>query len=281
MAHPEHPGNPPARDPLRLLAILAHPDDESLGLGGVLARYGAEGVETFLVTATRGEGGRFHEHREGPHHPGRARLGEIRETELRAAADVLGIREVTILGYPDGSLDQVPAREILSTLVGQIRRIRPHAVLTFSPDGSYGHPDHIAICQFTTSAIVAAADQAFGSGSAHAVAKLYYLVSSPARMSAYQEAFKKLTSQVDGVEREAHPWPDWEITTIIETRAYAGQVWKAIFCHHSQVSVFEKLRTLGSEHHEALWGTQELYRAMSTVNGGRRRETDLFEGLRP
>lgn len=280
MAHPERAGNPPAGAPLRLLAVLAHPDDESLGLGGVFARYGAEGVETFLVTATRGEGGRFHEHRDGPHHPGRARLGEIREAELRAAADALGIREVSILGYPDGALDQVDAREILGTLVGHIRRIRPHVVLTFSPDGSYGHPDHIAICQFTTAAIVAAADAAFGAGNAHAVAKLYYLVSSPARMAAYQEAFKKLTSSVDGVERHANPWPDWEITTTIETRAHAETVWKAIVCHHSQISVFEKLRHLEPEHHEALWGTQELYRAMSTVNGGRRRETDLFEGIR-
>lgn len=280
MAHSERAGNPPAGAPLRLLAVLAHPDDESLGLGGVLARYAAEGVETYLVTATRGEGGRFHEHREGPGHPGRARLGEIREAELRAAADVLGIREVAILGYPDGHLDEADSREILETLVHHLRRVRPHVVLTFSPDGSYGHPDHIAICQVATAAVVASADPGFGSGTAHAASKLYYFVNSAARMAAYQEAFKKLVSTVDGVERHAQPWPEWEITTVVETRAYTDVVWKAIFCHHSQISVFGKLRTLAPEHHEAIWGVQEFYRAMSTVNGGRRRETDLFEGLR-
>jgi LmbE family N-acetylglucosaminyl deacetylase len=285
MAHPERAGNPPPRDPLRLLAVLAHPDDESLGFGGVLAKYAAEGVETFLVTATRGEGGRFREHREGPEHPGRARLGEIREAELRAAAKVLRIGDVTILGYPDGRLDQVEPREILDTLVRQIRRVRPQVVLTFSPDGSYGHPDHIAICQLTTAAVVASADPRFDgtepTGGPHAVSKLYYLVSSPSRMAAYQEAFKKLTSVVDGVERRANPWPEWEITTSVETSAHVDTVWRAIFCHDSQVSVFDRLRTLEPAHQEALWGSQELYRAMSTVNGGRRRETDLFEGIRP
>jgi LmbE family N-acetylglucosaminyl deacetylase len=280
MAHSERSGNPEARDPLRLLAVLAHPDDESLGLGGVLAKYAAEGAVISLVTATRGEGGRFHEHRDGPEHPGRERLGQIREAELRAAADVLGIGDVAILGYPDGALDQVDPSEVIATLVGHIRRVRPDVVITFAPDGAYGHPDHIAICQFATAAIVASADPAFGDGPAHAAAKLYYFVQSEARFAAYQEAFKKLTSNVDGVERHAHPWPDWEITTMVDTRAHADVAWKAIACHHSQTSVFDKLRTLEAEHREALWGVQELYRAMSLVNGGRRRETDLFEGLR-
>ncbi|HEU5311897.1 MAG TPA: PIG-L family deacetylase [Candidatus Eisenbacteria bacterium] len=281
MADSERPGNPTAGGPLRLLAVLAHPDDESLGLGGALAKYAAEGVEVSLVTATRGEGGRYHEHRDGPEHPGRQRLGEIREAELRAAADVLGIGDVSILGYPDGALDQVDAREIHAAIAAHIRRLRPHVVITFPPDGAYGHPDHIAICQFTTAAVTAAADAAFGDGAAHAVPKLYYFVNSEARMGAYESAFKKLTSKVDGVERFPHPWPEWEITTWIETRAQADTVWKAIFCHESQISVFDKLRTLSPEHHDALWGTTEFYRAMSLVNGGRRRETDLFEGLRP
>jgi LmbE family N-acetylglucosaminyl deacetylase len=260
--------------------IVAHPDDESLGLGGILARYAAEGVEVHLVTATRGEGGRFHEHRDGPEHPGRERLGQIREAELRAAARVLGIREVSLLGYPDGALDAVDPGEIQDALARHIRRIRPHVVITFSPDGSYGHPDHVAICQFATAAVVAAASPGHGDGPPHAVSKLYYFVNSPARMAAYQEAFKKLTSKVDGVEREAHPWPDWEITTVIETRSHMDTVWKAIFCHESQISVFGKLRSLDLAHQEALWGSQELYRAMSTVNGGRQRERDLFEGIR-
>lgn len=281
MAHSERAGNPSPRGPLKLLAVLAHPDDESLGLGGVLAKYAAEGVRVSLVTATRGEGGRFHEHRDGPEHPGRERLGAIREAELRAAAEVLGIADVSILGYPDGRLDEADPREILGKLVEHVRRVRPDVVITFPPDGAYGHPDHIAICQFATAAVVASADPGFGDGSAHAASKLYYFVHSEARMTAYEEAFKKLTSKVDGVERHPHPWPEWEITTRIESRAHTNTVRRAISCHVSQVSVFGALRTLSPERHEELWGIQEFYRAMSTVNGGRRPETDLFEGLRP
>ena len=82
----------------KLLAVLAHPDDESLGFGGTLAKYAAEEVEIHLVTATRGERGRF-----GPLGKGAepAEVGRVREAELRAAAAVLGIHDVSILGYPD------------------------------------------------------------------------------------------------------------------------------------------------------------------------------------
>src|SRR5881227_684647 len=89
---------------LKLLAVLAHPDDESLGTGGTLAAYAASGVETYLVTATRGERGRFGE---GPDRPAPEVVGRTREAELMAAAKELGVRDVQIHGYPDGALDTV------------------------------------------------------------------------------------------------------------------------------------------------------------------------------
>src|SRR3954467_983744 len=96
----------------RLMAVLAHPDDESLGMGGALARYASEGVEITLVTATRGDAGRYQGIRPGqPGHPGSEALGVLREAELRAAADVLGIREVSLLGYGDGQLDRADPHE--------------------------------------------------------------------------------------------------------------------------------------------------------------------------
>src|SRR6267378_3167457 len=104
------PSPPP---PLRLMAILAHPDVESLGLGGVLARYAAEGIETTIITATRGESGRFRRERDGPLHPGPEGLARIREAELRTAARVLGIQEPILLGYRDGALDQADPREVI------------------------------------------------------------------------------------------------------------------------------------------------------------------------
>ena len=98
------------------------------------------------------------------------------------------------------------------------------------------------------------------------------------RWAAYQEAFRKLVSRVDGVEREASPWPDWAITTVIETRDHWQTVWRAVSCHESQITAYEKLQHLSPQSHEALWGWQSFYRAFSTVNGGRAREHDLFEG---
>src|SRR4030095_1609741 len=95
---------------LILLAVLAHPDDESLGIGATLARYAAEGVESFLVTATRGQAGRYYGRRPGEDHPGPSALGEIRESELRSAAAMLGVREVTVLDYDDQRLDGAAPR---------------------------------------------------------------------------------------------------------------------------------------------------------------------------
>src|SRR5215471_2845435 len=146
----------------KLMAVLAHPDDESLGVGGTLAKYASEGAEVFLVTATRGEGGRYRGFGpDDPHYPGPSALAIIRETELRAAAAALGIREVSLLDYRDQHLDRANPREAIAAIVRHIRRVQPHVVVTFGPDGAYRHPDHIAISQFTTAAVVAAADPAF------------------------------------------------------------------------------------------------------------------------
>ena len=269
----------------RLMVVTAHPDDESLGFGGVLARYASEGVETALVTATRGQGGRYFGHAPGSgEHPGRDGLGRIRERELRAAADVLGISSVTVLDYQDQHVDDVDAREGVAAIVAEIRRLRPDVLLTFAPDGAYGHPDHIAVSQMATAAAVASADRGYGGEAArtlpaHAVSKLYYLAWNAHAWTVYQRAFRKLVSVVDGVERQATPWADWTITTAIDTRPWWRTVWRAVSCHESQTAAYAGLAALGPDDHERLWGSQSFYRAFSLVNGGRQREGDVFEGI--
>jgi LmbE family N-acetylglucosaminyl deacetylase len=270
----------------RLMAVLAHPDDESLGVGGTLAKYASEGADVFLLTATRGDRGRFRGFRpDEPKHPGRLALATIREAELRAAAATLGVCEVSILDYHDQDLDRANPDEAIAAIAGHIRRVQPDVVVTFGPDGAYGHPDHIAICQFTSAAIVAAADPAFPGDAIeavqpYAVSKLYNMAWPESTWKAYQSAFRKLVSTVDGVERQAVPWPDWAITTVIDTRNSWSTVWRAICCHESQVTAYERLKDLSPDDHEALWGQQSFYRVFSTVNGGRGRETDLLEGIR-
>jgi LmbE family N-acetylglucosaminyl deacetylase len=269
-----------------LMAVLAHPDDESLGVGGTRAKYASEGVDVCLLTATRGDSGRYRGIRPGdPQHPGPSALADIRESELRAAASVLGVREVTLLDYRDQQLDRAHPREAMSAIAGHLRRVRPDVVVTFGPDGAYGHPDHIAISQLTTAAIVAAADPAFSCDALepvrpHTVAKLYYTAWPESTWAAYEAALNRVASTVDGVERRPVPWPEWAITTVIDTRQCWSTVWRAVSCHQSQIAAYERLKDLSPDHHEMLWGRQCFYRALSIVNGGRARETDLFAGIR-
>ena len=256
---------------LKLTCVLAHPDDESLGTGGTLAKYAAEGIETSVITATRGERGRFGD---GDMRPSDDVVGETREAELRAAAAELGVGEVVVLGYPDGGLDRCDPEVAQEAIAGHLARIRPHVVVTFGPDGAYGHPDHIAISQLTTGAIVRAAS------CGAPVSKLYHIAWSAPTWAAYQAALKKLTCTVDGVERQVLPAPDWGVSARIDTSAVWPAVWRAVRCHRTQMSVYKNLETLAAGHHQALWGIQEFYRVFSRVNGGRARESDLFEGLR-
>jgi len=265
---------------LRLMCILAHPDDESLGTGGILAKYAQEGVETYLVTATRGEHGWAGDMTT---YPGPEQLGQRREAELNAAAAVLRIKQVDFLDYIDGKLDQANAIEAVAQIVRLIRRIQPHVVVTFGPDGGYGHPDHIAISQFTTAAILCAADPSYtqiqGEGS-YRISKLYYYTLGKEQIKVYQETFGELSIDVDGKLRDASGWQPWTITTHIDTEDYWQTVWQAVCCHRSQLVNFQSLEQQPAETHKKLWGHQTFYRALSLVNGGRKVETDLFDGLR-
>lgn len=273
--------NRPLEEP-RLMAVLAHPDDESLGLGGTLAKYGRGGVGTYVVTATRGERGRFGEEKVSP---GLEVVGRVREGELRAAARQLGVREVTFLDYLDKDLDRANPAEVIGKIVTRLREVRPQVVVTFDPNGAYGHPDHVAICQFTTAAVVCAADPTYtvpGSAQAdraHRVAKLYYMVWSEQRAAFYQSVFRELKTTVDGAERRAAAWPEWAVTTVVDTKAYWKQAWRAVSCHRTQMAIFKGIERLPLETQLALWGSQQYYRVFSSVNGGRLRETDLFEGI--
>lgn len=265
---------------LKLMCVLAHPDDESLGNGGTLAKYAAQGVETYLVTATRGERGWFGDERD---YPGLEALGKVREAELLVAARVLGIRHIDFLDYVDGDLDQAPPAEAIAKIVEHVRLVRPDVVITFGPDGGYGHPDHIAICQFTTAAMVEAANPAslyHRDLALHSVSKLYYMAPTLQLGLAYQAVFGELVMPVDGVERRGIGWPEWAITTRIDTKDYRQTVWEAVLCHQSQVTAYRQLEHASKEYQKDLWDSQTYYRAFSLVNGGRKVETDLFEGLR-
>lgn len=262
----------------RLMCILAHPDDESLGMGGTLAKYASEGVQTYILMATKGERGRFGFEKESP---GWDVVGKTRAQELLNAASVLQVEEVEFLGYLDGDLDQANPDEIITGISQHIRRVRPQVVLTFGPEGAYGHPDHIAISQFTTAAVIRAACSSLVTPGylPHVVSKLYYLAWPPSKWEVFQLAFKTMASNVDGVRRVASPYPDWAITTRIDAAQHWQIAWQAVLCHQTQMAVYANLHQLTEAQHLVLWGQQEFYRVFSLVNGGRKLETDLFEGI--
>lgn len=268
-------------DALTLLAVFPHPDDESLGMGGTLAKYSAEGVRAHLLCATRGERGWG-----GPEaeNPGLAALGRIREAELRCAVGQLGLSGLHLLNYIDGDVDQAEPGAIIAQVAGHVRRVRPQVVVTFSPDGAYGHPDHIALAQFTAAALVCAADPSFPDPdhlAAFRVQKFYYMADSKSLVEAFRQAVGPISMEIDGVERAHFGWEEWAITTRIDTSQYADTTWRAILCHQSQLVGYGPLLTMPRESVANLLAEGTFVRVFSLVNGGRAVERDLFEGLRP
>jgi LmbE family N-acetylglucosaminyl deacetylase len=157
------------KDNPTLLAVLAHPDDESFGMGGTLAHYARKGCDVYLVCATRGEAGDV-----APEHlQGYKSIAELREAELKCASGHLGLKGVFFLPYRDsgmsGSLDNnhpdaqinAPLDEVAGHVVKFIRELKPDIVLTFDPIGGYRHPDHIHIQQATVLAFEHSADSSF------------------------------------------------------------------------------------------------------------------------
>ncbi len=265
---------------LRLLAVFPHPDDESLGMGPTLAKYAAQGVETYLVCATRGERGWNGLENENP---GLAELGRLRQGELQAAAQILGLRGVFHLDYLDGDVDRAGPAQIIARLVAHIRRLRPQVVVTFGYDGNYGHPDHIALAQFCAAALVCAADASYAVSPdlpAHRVQKFYHMVDSLAFVAAVRQEVGAISMEVDGVERQHMGWPDWAISARIDARAHFDTAWRAVQCHQSQLAGYGPLVDLPRETLMQFFSAGTFIRVFSLVNGGRAVEDDLFAGLR-
>jgi len=266
---------------LKLLAVFAHPDDESMGMGGTLAKYSSEGVETHLVCASRGERGWAGPEQENP---GMESLGRLRTQEVEMAVKELGMSGLSFLDYIDGEIDQADPSEITGRIVSHIRRIRPQVVVTFPPDGNYGHPDHIAIGQFTCAAIVCAADSSYNDPQglpAFRASKLYFMVDSEDFVTLISSQLGDITFPVDDQIRGEVPWKEWMVTTRVEMADYCKTAWRAIHCHHSQLATLGPLAELDEDAGAAILAMQGVfYRVFSLVNGGRRVERDLFEGLR-
>ena len=208
-----------------VLAIFAHPDDESLVSGGTLARLADAGAHVILMCASHGELGSQH----GP-----ARdddLGRIRANELRRAAAVLGIAQLMILDHPDGELRWSGVPEFHEQIAMTIRRYTPSAVITFGEDGLYWHLDHIGIYERTTAAV-----RSFGAQAP----PLYYVTMPRGVMRAIVDkamangwtppakGFWSLAPEAFGILAEPP-------TFVVDVRPWAMRKLNAIRCHQTQL----------------------------------------------
>ncbi len=277
----------------RLLAVLAHPDDETFLCGGTLARYASEGSRVSLICATRGEAGEISD-------PSLARpenLGEVREGELRAACRALGIRDITILGYRDSGMEGAEGNdhpqafrradmdEIVGHVVRIVRRTRPQVLLTFDPNGGYGHPDHITVHTAAVEAFSAAAnpnrypEQIIRGLQPHRPERLYYSVFPRSAVKSIHAAMRESGAVSDFLELDPDSMgvPDEEITTVLDVDRYVDRKRQAARCHRTQIEGGDPFEWLPEAVRENLLAREHFVRAEPPVDGPPdSEERDLF-----
>lgn len=273
------------------LAVFAHPDDEAFGSGGSLARYAASGVQVTLVCATRGEVGEISD----PALATPETLPAVREGELRAAARAMGIQDVRFLGYRDsgmvGTADNenpaafvnAPAEQVIAQLVAIIREVRPQVVLTFDPNGGYGHPDHIAIHHHTVAAFHAATDAARypEQGAPWQPARLLYTVIPRASWREMRDQLKAQgvdTSQFDRLDETAVAWPDDQIQFQLDVTPTVEAKWAALNAHQTQFGPDNFFRKMPAQTARALLSREHFAQAWPEPTPGAASD-DLFSGL--
>lgn len=279
----------------RLLAVLAHPDDETFLCGGTLARYAAEGGRVSLICGTRGEVGEISD----PNLAGHWNLGEVREGELRAACRVLGVQDVIVLGYRDSGMNGTednnhPAAfsradmgEIVGHVVEVVRRVRPQVLLTFDPNGGYGHPDHVAAHTAAGEAFSAASDpsrypeQLIRGLRPHRPDRLYYAGFPRSAARAIQANMREIGANSDFLEidPESMGVPDEEITTVLDVGGYVDRKQEAARCHKTQVQGNDPFDWLPEAIRGDMLAREHFVRVAPPFDGsGGSMELDLFSG---
>ena len=293
-------------EPLRLMAVHAHPDDESSKGAATMARYVSEGVEVLVVTCTGGERGDVLNPRLADDASLLADMAAVRRAEMAEAVRILGV-EHAWLGFADSGLPEpdengvtpplpegcfalVPLEESGERLVGLVRRFRPHVMTTYDENGGYPHPDHIRTHEVSMLAFVSAGDpdRFPDAGEPWQPAKLYYhLTFHKERLVALHDA-----ALAEGMES---PYADWlagwedkpEDLARLTTRVPCGEFFEArdsaLRAHATQVDPDGRWFHLSTDTQRRVWPTEDYQLARSLVpdvRGDDGHEDDLFAGLR-
>jgi N-acetyl-1-D-myo-inositol-2-amino-2-deoxy-alpha-D-glucopyranoside deacetylase len=285
----------------RLLLVHAHPDDETIGTGATMARYAAEGAGVTLVTCTLGEEGEIFLPELYQLAAGQAdQLGGYRIGELAAACAALGVTDQRYLGGPGRYRDsgmmglpsnehprsfwQAPLDDAAALLVPVIREVRPQVVVTYDPNGFYGHPDHIQAHRVAMRGVELAADAGVGADAPWQVSKVYWTAVPKSTLLAGMEAFSSSgANPFAGVtDPDDLPFgsPDEDVAAVIETIEQTPAKLAAIRAHASQIAPDSWLYTLATM--DGALGVEHFRLAVGTRGEGEGEhgwETDLFAGL--
>ncbi|PYR62282.1 MAG: hypothetical protein DMF85_00050 [Acidobacteria bacterium] len=237
----------------RILAVFAHPDDESIACGATLARCADEGARVSLLCATRGEAG-LRVPGSGTEDVG---LGVVRRGELQQAAARLGIGDLIVLDHPDGSLTGVEPSLFRQEIVLTIRHLRPDVVITFGPDGLYWHPDHIFVHERVTEAV-----ESFG---ASGPALFYVVVPHGLMTTILDTAVSNPGSPPDlslwGIDPDAFGAYAPEPTLVLDARTHVCRKLDALRCHRTQIGEVSPFVWLTEAQAEELLGREYFVRA--------------------
>jgi N-acetyl-1-D-myo-inositol-2-amino-2-deoxy-alpha-D-glucopyranoside deacetylase len=275
-------------EPRTLLVLHAHPDDEVFRTAGIFAKYAAEGARVVAVYATRGEAGEMHDPDLDPEEA-TARLGEIREGEVRRALHILGVTDLRFLGYRDSGMKDsehnahpdafinAPLDKAAGRLVAIMRETRPQVIVCYDEDGEggYGHPDHVMVNRVAVRAFELA------QGNPWAPQKLYYGARSREGFKRWVEGLRSAGLQIpwmrDDFNLDEYGVPDSEISTPIDISPWVRLKKPALAAHRSQIPADFFYLNIPDEALEQYAGV-EYYQRIVPPAGPGERENDLFAG---
>lgn len=261
-----------------LATILAHPDDETFGTGGTLIRYAREGIAVHSLCLTRGEkgwpGG------DGVPEVPRDEVGPTRARELAEAGRRMGLSSVTCLEYPDGGLAGVDAATVERDIVRWLRSVRPDVVITWGPDGGYGHPDHIAAGERALRAVELAGVSRHepGLGDHVHVKRCYRFVAGAAFVDRLQELEPAFAEYMSTLAVKPERWTPDRLGASIDVRAVMDQKIEAMEAHRTQTPDLNMWRRVREK--DPSISAEELYIRAFPEPGGPPLEHDLFAALR-